>query len=82
MTSREVAPTVKARRDFLREQWQAAIQDEVGCLRMGPAESERAFAPLRRAHDRVPQRALWADVETFAWEGPPNPQSSPLIPVP
>lgn len=59
-----------------------AYQDEVGCLRMGPAESARAFATLRRAHDRVPQRALWADVETFAWEGPPNQQSSPLIPAP
>lgn len=59
-----------------------AYQDEVGCLRMGPAESERAFAALRRAHDRVPQRALWADVETFTWEGPPNQQSSPLIPAP
>ena len=59
-----------------------AYQDEVGCLRMGPAESGRAFATLRQAHDRVPQRALWADVETFAWEGPPNQQTSPLIPAP
>jgi hypothetical protein len=49
---------------------------------MGPAESARAFAALRRAHDRVPQRALWADVETFAWEGPANQQTSPLIPAP
>jgi hypothetical protein len=59
-----------------------AYQDEVGCLRMGPQESARAFATLRRAHDRVPQRALWADVEVFAWEGPANRQSSPLIPAP
>ena len=59
-----------------------AYQDEVGCLRMTPDESARAFAALRRAHDRVPQRALWADVETFAWEGPPNKQTSPLIPAP
>ena len=57
-------------------------QDEVGCLRMVPAESARAFARLRRAHDRAPQRALWADVETFAWEGPANQQTSPLIPAP
>ena len=28
------------------------------------------------------QRALWADLETFAWEGPPNSQTSPLIPAP
>ena len=45
-------------------------------------ESAAAFAKLRRAHDRVPQRALWADVETFAWEGPANRQTSPLIPAP
>lgn len=59
-----------------------AYQDEVGCMRMTPGESARAFLALRQAHDRVPQRALWADVETFAWEGPPNKQTSPLIPAP
>ena len=59
-----------------------AYQDEVGCLRMTPAQSAAAFEKLRRAHDRVPQRALWADVEIFAWEGSPNQPSSPLIPAP
>jgi hypothetical protein len=59
-----------------------AYQDEVGCLRMTPDQSAAAFETLRRAHDRVPQRALWADVETFAWEGPPNQPTSPLIPAP
>jgi len=59
-----------------------AYQDEVGCLRMTTEQSARAFERLRRAHDRTPQRALWADVETFAWEGPPNAQDSPLIPAP
>jgi hypothetical protein len=59
-----------------------AYQDEVGCLRMTAEQSAVAFERLRRAHDRVPQRALWADVETFAWEGPPNKQTSPLIPAP
>jgi hypothetical protein len=59
-----------------------AYQDEVGCLRMNPDESAAAFSRLRQAHDKVPQRALWADVEVFAWEGPPNQQSSPLIPAP
>jgi hypothetical protein len=59
-----------------------AYQDEVGCLRMDTAESARSFATLRRAHARVPQRALWADVEVFAWEGKPNDQDSPLIPAP
>jgi len=59
-----------------------AYQDEVGCRRMNPSQSAAAFEKLRQAHHRVPQRALWADVETFAWEGPPNQQSSPLIPAP
>ena len=59
-----------------------AYQDEVGCLRMDATQSEAAFERLRRAHDRVPQRALWADVEIFAWEGPPNRPTSPLIPAP
>jgi hypothetical protein len=59
-----------------------AYQDEVGCLRMNPAQSAVAFEKLRRAHDRVPQRALWADVEVFAWEGPPNKPTSALIPAP
>ncbi len=59
-----------------------AYQDEVGCLRMDPASSARAFETLHRAHAKVPQRALWADVEVFAWEGKPNEQNSPLIPAP
>jgi len=59
-----------------------AYQDEVGCLRMTPEQSARAFETLRRAHAKVPQRALWADVEVFAWEGEPNRQDSPLIPAP
>jgi hypothetical protein len=72
---------------FVRQLEQLAVdivayQDEVGCLRMNPAQSAVAFEKLRRAHDRVPQRALWADVETFAWEGPPNQPGSPLIPAP
>lgn len=59
-----------------------AYQDEVGCLRMTPAQSAAAYEKLRRAHNQVPQRALWADVEVFSWEGPPNQQASPLIPAP
>lgn len=59
-----------------------AYQDEVGCLRMTPEQSAAAYGRLRRVHDRVPQRALWADVETFAWEGPENQQTSALIPAP
>jgi len=59
-----------------------AYQDEVGCRRMTPIESARAYEKLRQAHDKVPQRALWADVEVFDWEGPPNLPTSPLIPAP
>jgi len=59
-----------------------AYQDEVGCLRMDTAKSVACYERLRRAHDRVPQRALWADVEVFGWEGPANKQTSPLIPAP
>jgi len=59
-----------------------AYQDEVGCLRMDLSQSTAAFDKLRQAHNQVPQRALWADVEVFAWEGKPNDPDSPLIPAP
>ncbi len=59
-----------------------AYQDEVGCFRMTPDQSAAAFEVLRKAHDQVPQRSLWADVEVFDWEGPPNRQTTPLIPAP
>jgi len=58
-----------------------AYQDEVGCLRATPDEIARCYERLRRAHDRVPQRTLWADVEVFGWEGPANEQTTPLIPA-
>ncbi len=58
-----------------------AYQDTVGCYATDIAGSERAFAELRKAHDRVPRIALWADVETFTWEGPANDRSTPLIPA-
>ena len=47
-----------------------------------PQKALPCYERLRRAHDRVPQRALWADVEVFGWEGPANKQTSPLIPAP
>jgi len=59
-----------------------AYQDEVGCRRATPETSAAAYERLRRAHDRVPQRALWADVEVFDWEGPANLPTSPLVPAP
>jgi hypothetical protein len=59
-----------------------AYQDVVGQLTMTPQESAAKFEQLRKAHDRVPQRALWADVEVFAWDGPPNTGEGALIPAP
>ncbi|MEG2118296.1 MAG: DUF4434 domain-containing protein, partial [Clostridia bacterium] len=56
-----------------------AYQDTVGCFATDVDGSERAFEILRKAHDRVPQRALWADVETFDWEGKDNIKETPLI---
>ncbi len=58
-----------------------AYQDTVGCFAMDCEQSARAFETLRKAHDKVPERALWADVETFAWEGPDNRRDVPLIPA-
>lgn len=58
-----------------------AYQDTVGCYAATLDESKRAFEILRKAHDKVPQRKLWADVETFTWEGTPNRQETPLIPA-
>lgn len=59
-----------------------AYQDEVGCLRATTATSAAVFEKLRHAHDKAPQRTLWADVEVFDWEGPPNQPTTPLIPAP
>ncbi|MBN2376291.1 MAG: hypothetical protein JXD22_07815 [Sedimentisphaerales bacterium] len=59
-----------------------AYQDEVGCQRMNTEVSARAFAKLRKAHDKVQRPKLWADVETFDWEGPGiNVKQSPLVPT-
>ena len=58
-----------------------AYQDTVGCYATDIPGSERAFSVLRKAHDKVPRIALWADVETFTWEGPANDQATPLIPA-
>lgn len=58
-----------------------AYQDCVGCRVMNTEQSRRAFETLRKVHDKVPQRRLWADVETFTWEGIPNLAATPLIPA-
>lgn len=59
-----------------------AYQDTVGCYATDVDGSARAFEILRRAHDKVPQRALYADVETFDWAGTPNRRETPLISAP
>ena len=58
-----------------------AYQDTVGCFAMDIEQSARSFEILRKVHDQVPQRALWADVETFTWEGKDNVAETPLIPA-
>eukprot|EP01043_Picozoa_sp_COSAG02_P048181 COSAG02_NODE_4708_length_5066_cov_9.251307_3_plen_662_part_00 len=61
-----------------------AYQDEVGCVRNElPVELSRAaFRNLAVAHSSPGTPALWANVESFTWEGVPNFASSALIPAP
>jgi hypothetical protein len=61
-----------------------AYQDKVGSVRSTrPLDASRAqFALARTLHDRIPRIALWADIETFAWEGSPNSRTSALVPAP
>jgi hypothetical protein len=47
-----------------------AYQDEVGVGRGTTTTTAACYEALRKAHDRVPQVALWADVEVFDFEGP------------
>lgn len=46
-----------------------AYQDEVGIGRTQVGDSAGYYETLRKLHDQVPQRALWADVEVFVFEG-------------
>ncbi len=57
-----------------------AYQDEVGVQKTKPEESVAIFEGLRKVHDKVPQRALWADMEAFRFDGPVA--WSPLLPAP
>jgi hypothetical protein len=59
-----------------------AYQDMVGHQTTTVEQSAAAFEKLRKAHDRAPQRALWADVEVFDWVGPMNTPQGSLIPAP
>lgn len=59
-----------------------AYQDEVGCLREPyplPNLKEK-WKALRAIHDQLPI-ALWANCESFTWEGTTNDRHSPLLPA-
>lgn len=57
-----------------------AYQDEIGCLRHTVDDMPRLWEGLRKAHDKVPQVAMWADVEVFEFRGEVG--FSPLYPAP
>jgi hypothetical protein len=61
-----------------------AYQDKVACLPyLNPIGASRTqFALARSMHDRVPRIALWADIETFTWEGKNDSRLSALVPAP
>ena len=46
-----------------------AYQDEVGVRKSTPDETGAYYERLHNAHARVPNRAIWADVEIFEFEG-------------
>ncbi len=57
-----------------------AYQDEVGVQKTRVNESSEFFKGLRKAHDKVPNVSLWADVEIFEFEG--EVYKSALLPAP
>lgn len=57
-----------------------AYQDEVGVRKTRVDELDAIFSRLRTVHNRVPQVALWADMEIFDFEG--GTYKSNLIPAP
>jgi hypothetical protein len=61
-----------------------AYQDKVaGPSHLRPINVSRTqFAEARKIHDRIPRIALWADIETFTWEGRYNSRASALVPAP
>lgn len=60
-----------------------AYQDEVGCVRdeYPIAQVEEAWKTLAAAHAAAGRPRLWANIESFTWEGPPNNVTSPLVPA-
>lgn len=57
-----------------------AYQDGVGVRTNRPEELPAFYEGLRKAHDRAPKTALWADMEIFEFEGEVG-GKSPLIPA-
>lgn len=57
-----------------------AYQDEIGVQKSTVEQTPGYYEALRRVHDKVPQVALWADVEIFEFEGAVY--KSPLLPAP
>ncbi len=57
-----------------------AYQDEVGVRKTRVDELDAIFSRLRTVHNRVPQVALWVDMEIFDFEG--DTYKSNLIPAP
>jgi hypothetical protein len=56
-----------------------AYQDEIGVRKTKVTELAGFYEPLRKVHNKVPQRAFWADVEVFDCEG--DVYKSALIPA-
>ena len=56
-----------------------AYQDEVGVRKSKVSETSAFYEGLRKAHDRIPKAALWADVEIFEFED--EVYRSPLLPA-
>jgi hypothetical protein len=56
-----------------------AYQDEIGVRKTKVPELAAFYESLRKLHNKVPQRALWADVEVFEFEG--DVYKSALIPA-
>jgi hypothetical protein len=57
-----------------------AYQDEVGVRKSTVDETGAFYEGLKKAHDRVPKVAIWADVEIFKFEG--KVYNSALLPAP
>ena len=57
-----------------------AYQDEVGVKKSKPEETRKFYQALKAAHDKANRSRMWADVETFDFEG--EVYKSALLPAP